>query len=58
MDLSKELLDTGRKITCDNFFTSPELGKELKQRKTGLLGTIRSNRTGIPKDFVGEELEV
>uniref|UniRef100_A0A915DTW8 PiggyBac transposable element-derived protein domain-containing protein n=1 Tax=Ditylenchus dipsaci TaxID=166011 RepID=A0A915DTW8_9BILA len=54
----RELTDAGRTIVCDNFFTSPELGQSLWQKNTCLLGTVRSNRKGMPKEFVKEELEV
>lgn len=48
----------GHCIVADNFFTSPQLGRSLYEKKTHLLGTVRSNRKGVPKDFVKENIQV
>ncbi|XP_029639694.1 uncharacterized protein LOC115214803 [Octopus sinensis] len=40
-DLLKELENTGRNITCDNFFSSLGLDRKLLSKKTTLVGTIR-----------------
>ena len=56
--LTRDLWDAGRTIVCDNYFTFPELGKTLWQHNTHLLGTVRPNRQGLPKDFVNEQLDV
>jgi hypothetical protein len=58
MSLAEPFLDKGRNITADNFFTSLELAKKLLERKTTLVGTIRSNRREIPpkaKDIKGRK---
>ncbi|XP_029633775.1 piggyBac transposable element-derived protein 4-like [Octopus sinensis] len=47
-DLVKELEIIGRNITCDNFFTSLGLARELLSKKTVLGGTIRKNRVELP----------
>ena len=39
----------GHNVTCDNFFTSLSLAKELLTKSTTLVGTIRSNRREIPE---------
>jgi hypothetical protein len=38
------LLDTGRTLCTDNFYTSVTLAHELIKRKTHLVGTVRTNR--------------
>jgi hypothetical protein len=58
MDLSSKFQNAGRIIVTDNFFTSSELGQSLLKKRTQLLGTIRRNRQGNPKDFIGEKVEV
>lgn len=58
LNLASDFMGCGRTIVADNFFTSPRLGLQLWPRKTFLLGTIRKNREGTPKDFVEEKLEV
>lgn len=37
----------GHNITCDNFFTSYNLGQELLKRKLTMVGTVRKNRTEL-----------
>ncbi len=46
LDLTEGL--RGRNVTCDNFFTSYELGWRLLLRGLTLVGTIRRNRTELP----------
>lgn len=57
-ELVGDLLGKGRKVCCDNFFTSPSLGQFLYQAKTFLIGTIRANRKGLPKGYGNQALEV
>ena len=40
----------GRNITMDNLYTSIPLGQELLDRGVTLVGTLRKNRKGIPKE--------
>ena len=51
LNLSDSYKNSGRNITCDNFFTSLQLGRELLRRKLTLVGTIRKNRTELPTAF-------
>ncbi|XP_069017652.1 piggyBac transposable element-derived protein 4-like [Embiotoca jacksoni] len=38
----------GRNVTCDNFFTSYELGRELLKRNVTMVGTVRKNKPELP----------
>ncbi len=38
----------GHTVTCDNFFTSYELGKELLKRHMAMVGTVRKNSAELP----------
>ncbi|KAI3354195.1 hypothetical protein L3Q82_018733, partial [Scortum barcoo] len=38
----------GHNVTCDNFFTSYELGQELLKRKITMVGTVRKNKPELP----------
>ncbi|XP_059055006.1 piggyBac transposable element-derived protein 4-like [Achroia grisella] len=50
--LSENIYNTGRNITCDNFFTSiPLLDKLESQYKLTVIGTIRKNKRELPKEF-------
>uniref|UniRef100_A0A3Q3KRH5 PiggyBac transposable element-derived protein domain-containing protein n=1 Tax=Monopterus albus TaxID=43700 RepID=A0A3Q3KRH5_MONAL len=50
LDLSQDL--EGHNITCDNFFTSYELGQELLKRKLTMVGTIRKNKPELPPQLL------
>ena len=52
LDLINGLEKSGRNITCDNFFTSLELLRELKEKKLSILGTIRKNKKEIPEKLL------
>ena len=41
------LLDKGHRVYMDNYYTSPELFKELYFRETYACGTVRMNRKGM-----------
>ena len=45
-------LPSGHNITTDNFFTSCPLALELLRRDITLLGTLRQNKRGIPKELL------
>ncbi|XP_044754995.1 piggyBac transposable element-derived protein 4-like [Coccinella septempunctata] len=51
LNLSENLLDTGRTIVADNYYTSLELANVLLDRKTHYIGTLRANRRGNPKEW-------
>ena len=50
-DLVKEIEHSGRNITCDNFFASISLARDLLKKKLTLVGTIRKNKPELPPQF-------
>lgn len=42
----------GHNITCDNFFTSYDLGQELLKRKLTMVGTVKKNKPELPAEIV------
>ena len=46
-------LDKGFYAFVDNYYTSVALFEKLEDKKTLACGTVRSNRVGLPKGFVG-----
>lgn len=57
MNLCEPLLDCGRCIYVDNYYTSMELAHKLLERKTHLVGTLRKNRKNNPKDVINKRLK-
>lgn len=50
------LLDTGRTLSTDNWYTSVSLAENLTQLHTHLVGTLRANRKYNPPDVVKAKL--
>ncbi|XP_045448807.1 piggyBac transposable element-derived protein 4-like [Melitaea cinxia] len=48
VELCEELLDQGRMVIADNWYTSIPLAEYLLSRKTNLCGTLRKNRKHLP----------
>ncbi len=48
LSLTEHLRESGRNITCDNFFTSAQLAQKLHEANMTLVGTVRSNRRELP----------
>ncbi|XP_060720777.1 piggyBac transposable element-derived protein 4-like [Tachysurus vachellii] len=42
----------GHNITCDNFFTSYDLGQDLLKRKLTMVGTIKKNKPELPTEIL------
>ncbi|KAM9323738.1 piggyBac transposable element-derived protein 4-like [Gastrophryne carolinensis] len=42
----------GHNITCDNFFTSYDLGQELLSRKITMVGTVKKNKPELPAELL------
>uniref|UniRef100_S4P9J6 PiggyBac transposable element-derived protein 4 n=2 Tax=Pararge aegeria TaxID=116150 RepID=S4P9J6_9NEOP len=57
MKLSDQYLNAGRSIVTDNYYTSVTLANSLLQKSTHLLGTLRKNRKGLPKELLKEKLK-
>lgn len=55
--LMDDLLDSGRELYTDNYYTSVSLATKLLKRKTHLVGTLRSNRKYNPKEVVQKKLK-
>ncbi|XP_038553198.1 piggyBac transposable element-derived protein 4-like [Micropterus salmoides] len=51
LDLTADLLGP-RNVTCDNFFTSYELGQRLLDANLTMLGTVRKNRPELPTALI------
>lgn len=51
LQLSERYLNTGRTIYADNFFTTLDLARTLIRKKTAYVGTVRSNKTCVPREF-------
>jgi len=51
LNLMTGLLDEGRVLYMDNYYNSPVLAKLLYQQKTHVVGTLRMNRRGVPKEL-------
>lgn len=49
MTLMNSYLDKGHNLYVDNWYTGVKLFEELHKRKTGACGTVKSNRSGLPK---------
>ncbi|RZC35708.1 DDE Tnp 1 7 domain containing protein, partial [Asbolus verrucosus] len=57
INLSKDLLNSGRIIIADNFYTSLDLTNILLENQIHYIGTLRSNRRGNPKEIVNKKLK-
>lgn len=58
MDMMENLLDKGRTLCTDNYYTSVSLACSLLQRKTHLIGTLRTNRKFNPKQVIEKKLKI
>nr|XP_023650860.1 piggyBac transposable element-derived protein 4-like isoform X2 [Paramormyrops kingsleyae] len=50
LDMTQGL--SGHNITCDNFFTSYNLGQELLKRNMTMVGTVRHNKPELPPELL------
>lgn len=57
VELLKNLMNCGRILYIDNFYTSVRLYEDLLDSQTYVCGTLRSNRKGNPKNVCLKKLE-
>jgi len=57
MKLMHKYVDAGRTLCTDNFYTSVTLAAKLLEQQTHLVGTLRSNRRGLPKSVTTAKLK-
>ncbi|KAL6728531.1 hypothetical protein Aduo_010297 [Ancylostoma duodenale] len=57
MPLLDGLLDSGRVLFANEYFTSIPLAEALIARKTNLVGTVRRNSEGLPPGVTGRKLK-
>lgn len=57
LSLMEPLLDQGRVLFTDNYYTSVALAHELLKRNTHLVGTLRKNRKMNPKEVITKNLK-
>ena len=57
LKLTEKLLDEGRILYTDNFYTSCPLARILLNRNTHLVGTLRRTRKYLPKDIMTKKLK-
>ncbi|XP_015185948.1 PREDICTED: piggyBac transposable element-derived protein 4-like [Polistes dominula] len=57
IELINKLLNEGRTLYIDNFYTSYELAIKLLNFKTYVVGTVRHNRNFMPKDVMFHQLQ-
>ncbi|XP_029347881.1 piggyBac transposable element-derived protein 4-like [Acyrthosiphon pisum] len=57
LSLCEKYLEKGRTIVTDNFYTSVPLAKQLLNKKTHLVGTLRKNRRYLPKEVITKKIK-
>ncbi|KAJ8967092.1 hypothetical protein NQ314_003104 [Rhamnusium bicolor] len=55
--LCEGYLNKERTIVTDNFYTGIELARELLDKNTHLIGTLRKYRKGLPKEVTSTKLK-
>lgn len=50
--LVERYVNTGRTIYADNFFCTLDVARTLMTQKTAFVGTVRSNKTFVPREFL------
>lgn len=47
----------GHTLYVDNYYCNPELAHRLSAENTNVVGTVRSNRIGLPKDLAQKKMK-
>nr|CAH7724533.1 unnamed protein product [Callosobruchus chinensis] len=55
--LLQDYLGKGHILYIDNFYSSVSLAEYLLSEKTGMVGTLRANRRGTPKNLMNSKLK-
>ncbi|XP_055918374.1 piggyBac transposable element-derived protein 4-like [Eupeodes corollae] len=56
-ELCQGLLNEGRCLFVDNFYTSYELAQSFLQQRTHVVGTLRANKRNLPKEVLLAKLK-
>ena len=54
-ELMEQYLDKNHVVITDNFYTSVELGEDLLEKNTYLVGQIKGNAKGLDKSWIDKE---
>ncbi|XP_022837335.1 piggyBac transposable element-derived protein 4-like [Spodoptera litura] len=57
MSLCEDRFERGHTLFTDNWYTSITLARQLLQREMHLVGTVRKNRKGLPKEVIDAKLK-
>lgn len=57
LNLCQPILNCGRTLITDNWYTSVELACKLLENQTHLVGTLRKNRKNLPTDVTNKKLK-
>lgn len=57
LNLMSGLMNQGRVLYMDNYYNSPSLANLVYQNKTHIVGTLRMNRQGEPKEIANMKLK-
>lgn len=52
LQMTEHLCNSGRNVTCDNFFSSLFLSKSLLAKRLTYIGTVRRNKTFLPSQLI------
>ncbi|KAJ8929755.1 hypothetical protein NQ314_017530 [Rhamnusium bicolor] len=57
MNFCQSILNYGRTVITDNWYTSVELARKLLDKQTHLVGTLMKNRKNLPKEVTNKKLK-